>query len=616
MNSVVLHTKTVVHQKTYRYEIELEASDIGLSKEGWAWAAWVQTAFRSEILPISSGEVEAVIRAFKLIKDSSEAQILLAIPLEALRLSTVCRFYELLEFQIATRADSLSCISKHHLSLRTRRLLNRFLEAVGLESIHRIRSVFKTSLPNPKTGRALISDKPIFAGGQLHEPIGAISHLTAEDLRRQTSRILTLPLEQIAAACVSQIDQYERLENWKTEMLRATPDKAVLARLEAIGKKQPNKGEYVWVKKVSIHTLTVAYLHLLYERLPRKGVAAPRQILRRLEIDAFIEQTLGSLQTGMRWVSPVPQAGQNLLACLLILQIHSHWNVNSVLELTLRSLSSVEPPLVMQGFKSRTKTTTPIVSIERGDLAARALRFLINRLEWLKKMRWVAKTEERLWLNLSGQPFVGWGAMLKRFQAKWGLPQFSLEQIRAQTLAAQSVQVGGLALTKNSAGHASLRSTSIYVDKLLVCRLNSSANLEFQRRLEADVRTVINGGKARYLYPIGDGASCTNPQEPPFESDIEGGVCAAQRCHVGEGCPNRRIVLNDDRVEEVVRTAIYYRNNWVRLYERNPEAFETFHVPSMNFNFALLGMLRRGSYAHLVRAAEAALAKPDGHRYG
>lgn len=612
MNSVVLHTKLVLHQKTYTYDVKLTVAELGLSADGWAWAAWVHAAKESQVSRLGSQQIFPAIRAFKLMRDADAALDLFNHPVNGLQLSLVCQCYESLEAQLVALNKGLSDNSKHRASLRTRALLNRFLEAVGYQFIHRIQSAFKTSLPLVRKGRALISDDPMMFGGEVLEPVGAISHSSAEDLRKKTARILISPLEKIAEACIGQLDQQDKLDAWKLEMLRREPDSSVLEKLLSTTHKPRGEPLEVWSKEIPIYTLAVAYLHLLYNQLPKKGVATPQYILRSSEIDAIIEKEIGCKLNGMRLISPAPRAGQTLVACLMMLQIHSHWNVNSVLELTLRSLSSLEPPLEMQSFKSRTKTETPIVSLDRGEPAARALRFLINRLDSLKKMMLIDNYEQRLWLNPSGKPYVGWGTMLRLFREKWGLPKFSFEQIRLQSLAAQSVQVGGLALTKGSAGHVSLTTTSLYLDKLLLRRLNSSANLEFQRRLEADVRTVISGGEARYLYPIGDGASCVNPYEPPFESDTGGGACKGERCHVGDGCPNRRIVINGNRVEEIVRTAAYYRENWVRLYERNPEAFDAFHVPSMNFNFALLGMLRRGSYAHLIRAAELAFVKPQG----
>lgn len=617
MDSVLLYTKGVLHQRTYTSEITLAASYLGLSTESWAWAAWEHKASMSEVARCQKGETETIIRAFVLLKHVDEARRLLNLPIEALQWTTVFRCYELLEAEVAARTETLGIASKHFMSLRTRGFLNRFLETAGVESVHKVRSDFKSAFKPSKNGRALISDEPTVVDGKKLSPIGAIPHSDIEDLRKRTSEILTRPLEQIAAACGKQLDEYDALNRWKAEMLAKEPDEEVLAKLEAgAHRKNWSRAAYAWARSLPLEKLAIAYLHLLYRVRPDAGAPAPQVILRGKEIDAFISQSLGLNRLGARLIRPEPLNAQNLLACLFILQIHTHWNVNAVLELTLRSLSSTEFPLEIQSYKSRPGVPTPIVSVERGDAAARALRFLSDRLEGLKKMHLVDETEQRLWMNLTGKPFVGWGSMLRPFQRKWGLPRFSLEQIRTQVAAAQSVQVGGLAVAKESAGHASLSTTSSYINKLLTHRLNSSANLEFQRRLEADVRTVADGGEAKYLYPIGDGSSCANPMEPPFESDLEGGACKAERCHVGNGCSNRRIVLDDDRVEEAVRTARYYRESWVRLYERNPSAFEKFHVPSMNFNFALLGMLRQGSYAHVVRAAEAAMTDGTGEFNG
>jgi hypothetical protein len=250
--------------------------------------------------------------------------------------------------------------------------------------------------------------------------------------------------------------------------------------------------------------------------------------------------------------------------------------------------------------------------VNHATAGARALAFLTRQLDAMKRLRWVPPDEERLWLYpyaaRSGRlrQVIGWGSALSFFCREHRLPRFSFEQMRVQTLTAESVQDGGLRSALEAAGHKSLRTLSTYIDQLLARRLNSSINLEFQRRVEAEIVYSMEPDSSlpyarSMLYPIGDGASCADPRNPPFSEYLEQGVCDGRRCHAGSGCPNVRLVINAERAEEVVRLSTYYRRNWARLIDQNRDTFLKQHLPNLTFNMALLGVLERGPHAHLVR---------------
>jgi len=71
-------------------------------------------------------------------------------------------------------------------------------------------------------------------------------------------------------------------------------------------------------------------------------------------------------------------------------------------------------------------------------------------------------------------------------------------------------------------------------------------------------------------------------------------------CHEDGGCPNRRLVVDRERVEEAVLTRRYYDANWNRLYAENPKAFAEIHVPRLEFNMYLIEYIKKGPYRHLI----------------
>jgi hypothetical protein len=190
---------------------------------------------------------------------------------------------------------------------------------------------------------------------------------------------------------------------------------------------------------------------------------------------------------------------------------------------------------------------------------------------------------------------------LSALREKYDLPKFTFEQIRVQKLTVVSLEKGPVAAAE-IAGHSFFGSIGGYIDHLLTRRVNSSINLEFQRRWEAEVLSHIRREHIKDpLVPIGDGSSCVAPNSPPEPTWLHAGVCDGARCHSGgSGCPNRVLVVDADRVIEVRLTKEYYERNWQRLYASNPEAFSAVHLPRMEFNLYLHEHLKTGPYRHLL----------------
>jgi hypothetical protein len=335
-----------------------------------------------------------------------------------------------------------------------------------------------------------------------------------------------------------------------------------------------------------------------------------RELVQRVPKNALLSRYVRYLVYGAQFGTFL-----TVVAAAVLLQIHTGWNFSSVLALEQDCIKRIDGNVEIQSFKERTSDFTPISLVTAKDThALMAIEFLETRLDEMKRFGLVLPSEKRLWLNANRarfkrpEGFHGWGDALKKLQTKHDLPLFSFEQLRVQVLAAAATARGGLEAARHMAGHASISTTAHYLDQLILHRLNSSINLEFQARLErsAEIRmsddwTPGMRSSEDLLYAIGDGSSCQNPYEPPDATQLQGGICSAKRCHAEGGCANRRLVIDADRIEEALRTSRFYEENWKRLLLENEGSFNQVHLPSFLFNIALLGVVERSPYRHVVR---------------
>jgi len=298
-----------------------------------------------------------------------------------------------------------------------------------------------------------------------------------------------------------------------------------------------------------------------------------------------------------------------LVGAILLIQIATAWNIGAVMELRKQDVRPLpEGGYMIQSIKTKTGDDTPIVLVEGHDNpGVRALRFALERLAGLVQRGWADVDEQCLWLSSEsnfdkyrGMPISNLAKALETIRERYALPYFTFEMIRTQKLTLISVEQGPIAAAE-TAGHSTFATIGVYIDHLITRRINSSVNLEFQRRWEVEVAATIEMKPLGIpLMPTGDGASCSNPSMPSDDAWLSGGVCDGLHCHQGGGCPNRKLVIDRDRVEEAVLTRRYYDANWNRLYAENPHAFARVHVPRLEFNMYLVEYLKKSPYRHLI----------------
>lgn len=457
--------------------------------------------------------------------------------------------------------------------------------------------------------RALISDGVRNEDGEAKEaPLGALPHANPKELKALQLKRMHADLDAISDACCRELDSYYRACAVQDSILAEDWDPALV---RAILESLPRRGLIDHVRALSSDERRALVAHYLqvdsrvetpFEAAGNKGgaVLAP-ELAQRMGIEPL------DLQRCLRYRYYPHQTV--LIAAIVLIQLATAWNVGAVIELEKKDVRPLPTGgYLIQSIKTRTGDDTPMVLIEGHDQpAARALRFVLERLESLVRRGWADADEQCLWLSSEsnyeasrGQPVSNLPKPLQTIRERYGLPFFTFEMVRTQKLTVVSVEEGPIAAAE-LAGHSTFATIGGYIDHLITRRINSSINLEFQRRWEAEVAARITMKPVGIpLMPIGDGTSCLDPSAPSDDAWLSGGVCDGAHCHEDGGCPNRKLVIDRERVEEAVLTRRYYDANWNRLYAENPKAFAEIHVPRLEFNMYLVEYLKKGPYRHLI----------------
>lgn len=459
--------------------------------------------------------------------------------------------------------------------------------------------------------RALISDQ-VRSGTNDSEraPLGAMPHTNIAELKARQSKRLKEDLQAVEDACCQELDAYysacKALDAYATQTVEGDLQQEVLGKLSQIR------------ERINVHLQA-------FSADERRALVAHYYRVDNAQ-DAQFEtpdyrggEVLAGGLTELMRIQPLTflrclryrfyPAQTVLVAAMVLIQLKTAWNIGSVVELKSGRVQRLSGGgYLIQSSKSKTGDDTPMVLLEGSDNSgARALQFALDRLSALKARGWADSAEQCLWLSprsnydgSRGLPIANLASGLKRLREKYSLFYFTFDQLRTQKLTLVSIDEGPIAAAE-LAGHSSFATIGGYIDHLMTRRINSSVNLEFQKRWEAEVAALIETGPtANALMPVGDGSSCLNPAEPPNDEWLRAGVCDAASCHSGNGCPNRKLVIDRDRVEEAILTRRYYGANWRRLLAANPHAFASLHMPRMEFNMYLHEYLKKGPYRHLI----------------
>lgn len=106
---------------------------------------------------------------------------------------------------------------------------------------------------------------------------------------------------------------------------------------------------------------------------------------------------------------------------------------------------------------------------------------------------------------------------------------------------------------------------------------------------------------------IGDGSLCADPHTGLYSDRSADLICSAEHCHKNEGCPQRRILIDEEQILNIIRMREYYFNNWQRLRSENQERFNIVVAPKIAFNDALYNYIKNSRFGYVLCEIESTL---------
>lgn len=618
------HTEFTLHQRVYLKVRTLDVKEAGLKATGWVWATLRMFADASAHTGLQQSQVNLVLATVREVALDVSWQEWAGVPPARLTLETAISTIEALEEAV----DQLG-IPEHRKAQKATQVrlwLQRGLTELGVPRAERLPAQYRPRLvmkrPPP---RSMISDLRASEGAQEGEyPLAALPHDSVRELVTAERQKRELDLARVEQAALREIEEHER----KFQLMRSHFEGYPANCKQQVEREMGLMREQIpsWMRGVGPRDLAASYFQLFNDQSfwkQRAGGMSVKVSGATLIAD-YLDGALGVQTPRNRIVETFvyPMAMQHVLcACLLLIQAHTGWNVNSVLEMRRNMVEGTRSRYNIQGYKRRITQLTPIVEVSNANAGAlKALQFVLDRHTWMVDRGWISADETRLWLNPSSiktdeepSQYVGWGSCLTDFCTKYSLPHFSFEQMRVQKLSLISLSAAGVRGAQEAAGHLQVGTTGHYLEQDILIRIRSAMNLEFQRRLESAITYELEGsGNAKHRYllrDIGDGASCSAPDAPPWGEDLLNDECRAQHCHSGpDGCPNRVIKITEQSLEAAVRMSRFYRKNWSRIAMDNPAAFERLHMDRLVFNQAVLHAVSRSPYRAKLKSVEERVA--------
>ncbi len=552
---ITIRTQTKRKTITYHQSFNVEADSFDEHSCRFIWPPLSELSYASQQAPVRRASIDELLCSLAIGTQLQSWADLVRVSIAEVTSALLQRCFVELEEAIS-KNEAIPPNRKARLAQAFRSFMyGRLMPVAHDERIARLRVRFQTTLPWHSRQRALISDIP--RPGEA--PLSAISHDSYESLRDQTKSKLEADIERVRAACrdilrryelaLTVIEQYLSLlvdENHESEIRRIAASK--------IPRRRPEPRPFRWPEQ---HLDALISIALRAERGICQRLPIQNSVIRgsRSAHDRLLSQLHG-IRSGsgsflnaafLREAPPVDV----LVACAILIQLHTGWNFSSVLDLNINDVAVKSLPHQLQATKQKTGDETPISFVEHVDLdTLKALSTLDQRTKALSASNLVKSEDLSLWLSansiLRGAPrdTSGWDTRLTHIQLRYELPKFSFDQLRTQVLAQVSLGPQGFAGAKRVAGHALSATTKRYVDQILLRRLNAANLYEFERRLDASIRymldpTAVEGQGRRIPFPIGDGSSCVAPEQPPVDAWLDNilGKCAGTECHNGEGCP-------------------------------------------------------------------------------
>jgi hypothetical protein len=588
------------------------------SNAQWFFIGLTKLAKKSRLSPYYLGDIQGFIRGVRAVQTAEAWQLLCRTEVASMTANLIVSALTALETCI--KLEKLTGNSPRNTSVVSRRFILEFISEDGGEEVAKLaKNIFRTELGKLNPPRPLISDSVLHQDGVKVPPLGALVHENLQDLNDKIGKRLQADVDIVKNACLAQLSLLDSQVEWLRRAENYPVTQKEISSFKASGRFQP---------LTDLGPAKLLAIYLAHARAGENPGFAPSGLKYMPSANAVLKYANAHLPAPIStsrelFYLEFALRGATLLACLILLQIHTHWNSSTVISLNESCVRTVDGNFVIQGFKSRTDDHSPSSLITPKDAGPyRAIQLLIGRLAHMKRLGWATADATSLWVarkyesEKTDRIFAGFQRPLEQLCDSSGLKRFSLDQLRSQMIAL-TFHRNGHETARLYAGHKSLQTLTHYLDQPLIKQISSAINLQFQKKVEltvsyhpefseegVDMRSGVGRRATPACTPIGDGASCINPMVPPELEWLANGTCSAQNCHQGSGCPNRLIAINPQRMREVALTTKYYVSNWKRLAAENVDKFREYHLPAVIFNGILRAVLLDGAYAPIMRQIE------------
>lgn len=621
--------KATTKGRTYYTELGISLAEQKIQRNSWIAEQLRLLERESAVDALHRAEVGMYLAVIKLLAQTESGLQMLSLPASEVGRQVLHQLFSLQE-QLLHNSDRTD-EGKTKASSTFRKYVIKFAQELKLKDADISgRSIgFQSSFTRRSGPRSLISDVTDKSlDPDLVEPISALSHKDAKDLVTKTKLRLERDLVKIQEACVRELETCQSLRERLVKLGNTKCSLGVVKLVaDMLGTDKPPRVAL----QTAFNGLSTEVLFASYQKvIARDGLAkverpySPVFWRNRARLEDYLSENEKHLiGPGSRiHFLPYRMISQELIAAFVLLLSYTAWNGATLQAMGSDDVIVKGDWITLKGYKGKTDSFVGDVHL---DIKQPGVKLAIDLLFWnrkqLIKLGFLPKETKFLWCTWGGNyepigfQYVGFQGGLKKFQESYSLPYFSLDQVRPQVMAYESLKTKNPDYVRQLASHKKLATSGHYLDQILMRNINSAINLEFQRRLENTVifriaekdstfkeRVRMKHVDLRLLTPLGDGSSCRDPAEPPDETFMAGDVCDGKRCHVGDGCDNRRVVIDLVNLTALVRKRRYYRMNWRRLEAKNQAAFEKFHVPAILFNLGLYDYIKNGSFrTHLIR---------------
>lgn len=626
-----ISAKATTKGRTYFSEILISLRELKISRKSWIAEQFQLLQDKSAALAVLKSEVDLYLYTVKLLAKNEEGLKLLCLPASEVGRKVIYKLFSL-EEQLLHISDRTSEGKTKASSSFRKFVINLAQEQKLKDEEISARSVgFQSTLGHKSPPRSLISDiTDKSRDPDLAAPISALSHSDARDLITKTRLRLEHDLVLIRESCVRELETCKALRERLGELSkRKCPAHVVVNAGKVLTAEHlPKNAHRSALEKVSTETIFAAYQEIIardglakLER-PYSPIFWGNKVLLK---DYLRENEMHLMGPGARiHFLPYRMISQELVAAFILLLSYTGWNSSTLQAMGPDDIVVTGEWITLKGYKGKTDT---FVTDSHLDAKQPGVKLAIELILWnraqLIELGFLPKDSKFLWCTWTVHycpiefQYVGFQDGLRKFQEHYSLPHFSLDQIRPQILAYESLKAKNPDYVRQLASHKRLATTGHYLDQILMRNLSSAINLEFQRRLENTVlfrlanedgaftsRVQMKHVDLRLLMPLGDGSSCKNPAAPPDESYLIGGLCDGKRCHMGDGCGNRTVIVDVENLKSLIRKRRYYKMNWRRLEAKNSIAFEKFHVPAILFNLGLYDYIKSSSFRHYLMRIE------------